>query len=441
MAWLSSPELELVGQVEAELPWARRGPWTLSLSLATITVIERTAGRATFVVRDLTYSVEAAAKRRAGASCLVSALVGVEGIEAVDRDGGADVRYAGAAVESFGYRRMRPPPHLDRPSALADWRVRAALAVGDRGIEADGLVSGELLFGWCTEARPCLRAALSSAVLRAGGAWRSQWQAGARFELAAFEAGRFSLFGAYLRSRHPFGLRASGLLVGVEAEDLPARPAASGRRSPSLLGRAAVGAGGGREAARFKLLLRSPEWRGPWRALADLDTHVLTGRDPGELYSLVRLGVERTFDRFVAGAYLFHRSNHRLAEPGDEITSLNVAEGGIETAGWEDRWPAARMDRGPHWDLRLRAGGILSSTFGERDRWHVIAAGRLLYGTGRRVSPLAEVEIEEGEVARRLYALGLVPADGTELRIEYRSDEQFYGSDRTALLVVATRAF
>ncbi len=440
LAWLSSPELDLVGEVEADVPWARRGSWTLLLSLGTISAIERTAGRATFVVRDLAFSVHAAAERRVRGCCLVSVVAGVEGIANVDRDGGADVRYAGAAAESPGYRGLHPSPQAGRRGDPADWRVRAGVVLGDRGIEASGLASGELLLGRCLEARPCLRGALSTAILRSGDSWRSQRRAGIRFDLPAFEAGRLSLFGAHLRSRHPFGLRTSGFLVGVEAENLLVRPA-SGRRSDFLLGRAALGAGGGREAARLKLLLRSPEWSGPWRALLDLDTHVLTGRDPGELYSLVRVGLERVFDGFRTGAYLFHRSNHRLAEPGDEITSLNVAEAGIETAGWEDRWPAARTEKGARWDGRLRAGGVLSSAFGERDRWHVLAAGRLLYGTGRRPTPLAEVEIEEGEVGRRLYAVGLVPADGTELRIEYRSDEQFYGSDRTALLLVATHAF
>lgn len=440
IAWLSSPELDLVGEVEAEFPWAIRGPWTLRLSLGTITAIERTAGRATFVVRDLAFSAHAAAERRVRGSYLVSAVAGVQGIENVDRDGGADVRYLGAAAESPGFRGMPHRSGAVRRAAPAHWRVLAGVVLADRGIEASGLACGELLLGRCPETRPCLRGALSSAILRSGDSWRSQRRAGIRFDLPAFEAGRFSLFGAHLRSRHPFGLRTSGFLVGVEAEDHPVRPT-SGRRSDFFLGRAAVGAGGGREAARLKLLLRSPDWSGPWRALLDLDTHVLTGRDPGELYSLVRVGVEKVCDGFRTGVYLFHRSNHRLAEPGDEITSLNVAEGGIETAGWEDRWPAARTEKGARWDARLRAGAVLSSAFGERDRWHVLAAGRLLYGIGRRPTPLAEVEIEEGEVGRRLYAVGLVPADGTELRIEYRSDEQFHGSDRTALLLVAAHAF
>jgi hypothetical protein len=55
--------------------------------------------------------------------------------------------------------------------------------------------------------------------------------------------------------------------------------------------------------------------------------------------------------------------------------------------------------------------------------------------------PFLLLIVEEGDVGRRSYAAGLLSARGLGLRLEYRDDEQYFGRDRTALLLIGERRF
>jgi hypothetical protein len=439
IAWLSSRDLDFVGETGVRLLWTSSGSWAPAGILETRTAIERTAGRATFLVRDLAFDLAAGAERRTAGGLRLTLLAGVRGIENVDRAGGADLRYIGAAAEGSGTR-AGLPSEADRRGGWLAWHVSAGVAFADRGIEARGFASARLRLGRCREGPPCPRGVAFFDLLREADRWRGEWRAGALYELGAFGDGKASLFGGFAGGSHPFGLKASGLLVGMELEGargtLPSPNPVEGFR-----GRAALGAGDGRQAARFDLAVRTRAWARGWRGLLDLDTNVLAGEKPGELYSLVDLGLERGSGRLVVGAYVFHRSNHRLGEPGEEVSSLNVLQGGIETDGWSEGFSEANPGKRLRWEGRLRAGPVLSSAFGQRKRWHLRAGGRVLRAAGQRLAPFAEMELEEGHVGRRLFAAGVYFPSGTDLRLEYRSDEQFYGRDRTALLVLAGQTF
>jgi len=61
--------------------------------------------------------------------------------------------------------------------------------------------------------------------------------------------------------------------------------------------------------------------------------------------------------------------------------------------------------------------------------------------TAGRWVPLARVEISEGNAARYNFALGMAGPWGSVVQVEYLEDEQFFGSEQSAVLLVAERRF
>jgi hypothetical protein len=226
------------------------------------------------------------------------------------------------------------------------------------------------------------------------------------------------------------------VLVGFEASE----GATSDRSRPSppdLRGIVAAGVGDdGRYSGRLRLALLSPPWCGAWRAVLDVDANVLTARDTGELFYLYDLGIERAAARWTWGGYFHHRSNHVLAEPNPEgITSRDVLEAGAET----DRWGAAPRPRS--FDLRVRAGGLLDSSFGASTRLNLRAGARVAGPSIGRWTPWVVADIEEGDADALRGAVGATSDGGVELRVDYRNEAQFFGSDHTAWTVGAAQRF
>src|SRR5512136_1388366 len=62
LAWIFSPELDLLGGLRADLPFAISGRRSLYLSTDTLTAIERAASDLTFRVRELDYAIETGAR-------------------------------------------------------------------------------------------------------------------------------------------------------------------------------------------------------------------------------------------------------------------------------------------------------------------------------------------------------------------------------------------
>ena len=106
-----------------------------------------------------------------------------------------------------------------------------------------------------------------------------------------------------------------------------------------------------------------------------------------------------------------------------------------------------RVGRGSRGDRKAlsgsaRIGVLLESSFGEDDFWH--ARGGLRWTLLPKTDgpqPFVLVELEAGEVEREKFAIGLALARQLDLQLEYRSDDQYFGQDRTAYLLSAYYGF
>jgi hypothetical protein len=83
-------------------------------------------------------------------------------------------------------------------------------------------------------------------------------------------------------------------------------------------------------------------------------------------------------------------------------------------------------------------GILIDTSFGEEGRLHALVGARVVAPRSpeARILPYARAEVEEGQVGRRFFG----PRD-LDVRLEYRSDDQFYGRDKTALLLLAGVSF
>jgi len=60
----------------------------------------------------------------------------------------------------------------------------------------------------------------------------------------------------------------------------------------------------------------------------------MTAEDTNDLFYRYFLGAETSWKEYAVGGYFYHRSNHTISAPNDEVTSINVLEAGIETSRW-----------------------------------------------------------------------------------------------------------
>jgi hypothetical protein len=197
-----------------------------------------------------------------------------------------------------------------------------------------------------------------------------------------------------------------------------------------------------RQAARFRLGVRTPPLAKEVRIAFVVDANLLTATDTNELYYFYHLGLERPLQNNILGLYFYHRSNHKLDRPNERITSINVIESGIETDGWHDSGDGRPLHSWGRLDARARLGYLLDSSFGEDRRWHVRGGVRwLMPAAAGRSRPYLAVEAEAGDADRRSYALGCSLGKGLSTQIEFRNDQQHFGQDRTALLLLVNYSF
>ena len=429
VAWVSDPDLDLIGALEVDLPFRLGADTSWFFGVDTDTVIQKSIGDFTFLVRELNYAVELGARHVLGSRRRLSLFLGQQGKEVVDADGQPFIRYVGARLESAV------------PLGEAHtWGVSAGGTFQEREVSADGFVRGDLHLAY-----PWRNMALSFGfdfevdALIGDSSLHADVRAGPHLLLGGPEAPRLLIFVHYLRARHPLGVDLSSVLFGFSYRK---EPGASGGRlaPPHIGGLVAAGGGEGRETGRLRLDLATPPLGAAGWLSADFDANILTGRDTGELYYFYHLGYEHPLSRGIAGVYFYHRSNHQLAEPNDRITSINVLEAGFESPGWHGE--SSERGRMGGLDFLGRAGFLLSSSFGENRRWHAVGGIRwLLPWSFRGIGPVIHLEAEEGDVGRRSYALGVATPGGLGLQIEYRRDDQFFGRDRTALLLTGEKRF
>lgn len=435
LAWIFfSEDLNLVGDLGVDLPFfaARGDDLLLYLSLDTRTAIRRAISGFTFDVRDLGYVLEIGGRRSLGGGSLISGFAGQWGKEKADAPGEPFVRYVGIGIESQGYRRQQVGRALE-------WWANVGAVVEDRETEADLAFRGEVRWLDRPRDRVSMGADLRVDVLAKASASSADVATGPRLVLVLSGDRRASFFLHYLRGRNPLGLETSGLALGFEYAE---GPSPVGRASPpDIRGSLGFGAGDTRLAGRLDLQFLSPAFWGDRRVAVEVEANVLTAEDTGELYYLYDVGLERDSPGRIEGVYFHHRSNHRLAEPGDRITSIDVIEAGVETPGWA-RVGVPPRSRWGSVDVRARLGWLLDSSFGEDRRWHARAGVRLSPPRALgRVLPYVAGEAEGGDVERHAYAIGIAAPGDLDFRLEYRSDAQFFGRDRTALLFLATAGF
>jgi hypothetical protein len=443
---VSGTETDWLGGQWVDLPVAG-GPWVLSVDA--LLTLEQPTGDLAFAVGELQYEIDIGRTwlPRALAGRPVVLFAGQQGRERVDADGQAFVRFVGAGLASrsspgtpgFGVR-----PGSD--AARSHWRLALGAIVEEREVSAEVALGGQAGIRLCAPrpGRPSLELEIEIDGVVADGRLLADVAAGPRVRLPASDGHSADFFLHYRRDRHPLGLGEDLWTLGLAYGDDPSRdrdpierPAADPPGVDGLLG---LGAGEGRRAGRLLSRLLSPPLGGDSRLTFLVDGNILTAEDTGELYYLYHLGVERPLGTRWAGVYFFHRSNHQLAEPGERITSLNALELGLETAEW---WrPGKRRPRGrARLDAMARAGLLIDSSLGEDDGWHVRGGLRWTLGGLERAQPYVLVEAEAGGVDRQSYAVGVAPAPALDLQLEYRSDDQYFGRDRTAWLLTAQHGF
>ncbi len=442
VAWLSGDGLDLIGDVWADVPFYSRAEHAFYLSAALRTTIAGTSGL-DLAVRDLQYRADLGWRLTTGdGPGVVSVFLGQRGRELVDQPGGARAFYLAAGLES----RNRHRAVASRTGLAFQWSFALGPVLQDSGVDAAAYLRGDarLRYGLKGGDGP-FRAIVfefKADALAGGGNLDGDWTFGPGFEWPMGERHRATLFAQYQRSDNPLGLQQDSWLVGLElVEGAPTDfPATTDQGGADLSGSLGVGAGDdSRVAGLFELRFDSPQFGRRLRAIFDVDANLVTGPTDDELYWRYDIGIERVRRRTTVGAYLYHRSNHRLAQTGNGFTSINVVEVGYQTLDWNR--PGHRGKR-HYFEYRVRLGYLINSDFGEDDDWNLRLGGR--WGLPFRFAgglPYLEFELDRGDVNAERWAIGLSPARNLDIALEVREDGQWYGADQTATLLSARYGF
>ncbi len=425
IAWVADDDAELLGQLEARLPFPLSARSRLFLDISTQSVLSEGVGDFTFAVDRLNYVANFGADLRLSGR-RVSFFAGQQGQERVDTEGSGYVRYVGAGTRSLD----------DRGEGLY-WSVDFGVVIAERAVTADAWLRAALRydpgawkgFGLDFESDGLIDGGSLDADVRLGPHYL--WKFAQRYQIA--------VYAHYMRSRNPLGVGFDSALVGLDITQLPT---GEGSRisPPDISGVVALGGGGGRAAARLALFFALPVFWGGWFEI-DVDTNVLTGEDVDNLYYLYNIGYERPVASFIGGVYFYHRSNH-VIDADARVRSINVIDVGIETEGFSKLAVDTPTGGWGRLDGGVRLGGFLSSSFGDTPDWHALGLMRWVapwrWGPLR---PLVAIELAGGGVERRSVAVGVEGALGLGLDLQYVQDDQWFGADDTAVLLTGRRRF
>jgi hypothetical protein len=253
---------------------------------------------------------------------------------------------------------------------------------------------------------------------------------------------RFGLYARWLSGGSPLGFETDGLLLGFDFAQGPKGPGARAV-PPEIVGFVAAGGGdGGRGLARLDIRVQSPPFLRGTYAEIEVNGNVLTASDQNDLFYLYDLGiVQPVASEWRVGAWFFHRSNHVLDAANPTVTSINVLQAGIESAGWNRPEPSVLLGRAGALDLLARAGWVADSTLGSDADWQVTGGLRYASPPWGLVRFYATVEAERGNAEGSTYAIGVLLPRGFDVRIASCHDEELFSSDQRALLGIATLRF
>jgi hypothetical protein len=432
LAWIASDRLDLIGTMAAELPLARVGSWRLFTSVRAVTAIESASSNFTFLVDQVSYGLHVGARRELAGHGAIEVFAGEQGFVLVDAAGGARVRLVGAGWESRNHHRA---------SGAFGWSGRASLAavVEHRDVDAVAVATGAVRFlGRATrDGRVAIGVEATTDALLGHDAG-ADFSIGPRVELDLGADRRFGVFVRWLHGGNPLGLQTDGVLAGFDVAE-GVRPEGPRPTPPEIAGLCAAGGGDdGRGLARVALRAASPPFFRGTTFEIEVDGNVLTSDDANDLFYLYDVGVAQPFAAWRAGVWFHHRSNHLANELNLTVTSINVLEAGVESAGWNRAEPGVALGRAGALDAQVRAGWLIDSTFGEDVSWH--ARGALRWASPELGSAriYVSVGLERGDVAGSTYALGTLLPRGWDLKLEILHDEQLFSVDRRARLAVAT---
>ena len=431
LAWISSDRLSLIGTISADVPIAESGRWRVAVAARAMTAIERVASSFTFVVDRVSYTAQLSARRVFARGDALELFAGEQGVEQVDAPGSARVRLVGAGWESPGYRRAFGP---------FGWsgRVSAAPVLEHHGVDAFFSASGAVRYLHKTTRRRGIAVGADATVDalfgRDGGA---DVAIGPRMEFDLAGDRRFGVFLRWQRARNPLGVSADGLLLGF---DFAEGSYSEGPRPvpPEISGSCFAGTGEERRGvARLDLHVASPPFLSGTYAEIEVAGNILTADDLNDLYYTYDVGVAHPLSSWRAGAWFHHRSNHVAGGLNETVTSINVFEGGVDSAGWDRAEPSGLTGRAGSLDARLRAGWLIDSAFPGDARWHARGGARWAFPALRRVRFYLSADFERGRVAASRYAAGALLPRGWDLRIEVLHDEQLFSADPRARVVLA----
>ncbi len=432
---VSGRDYTLMADLGADLQFDRRWGATPFFSVASRTAIDRTTGDLSFNVKELDYRGEAGVRLAATAETTLALFAGQLGKEFVDADGSRAAAYVGAGLATRGWRGPGRPRVVEAELALG-------LTVRRRGLDARGYARGGVRF---RSSGRRWGASVRAEALFGGADHGVTFAAGPFLDLGWARSREAALFVEYEHSRMPAlpawdgwiaGLRLSGDSRPPDATGLSvySRPHEERLNDPGVGGQVEAGAGGGRHAARLKTFFSSPSLGNGFRLTMDVDANVVTGVDTSELYYLLEGGVRRPASGVVWSLDAFHRSNHRLATPGSTVTSDNALLLGVETPGWDRR----AIPGSPPLSFRLRLGRVVQSSF-DGSRWQARVGLRWEPFRWSTLQPFLLADVQAGDVGRTAFAAGLSTGRSYEVRVERRSDRQFYGRDKALWMLVAAR--
>ncbi len=432
LAWIASDRLDLVGTVAAELPFAQVGPWRLFASVRAVTAIEKATSNFTFLVSQVSYGGFMGARREIDGRGAIEVFAGEQGYVLVDAPGRGRVRVAGAGWESRGFHGA---------SGSFGWSGRASLAavVAHRGVDAILAATGAVRFlGRATRSGRIAVGADATADALLGRDGGFDVTIGPRLEFDLGADRRFGVFVRWLHGGNPLGLGTDGLLAGFDVAE-GVRSGGVRETPPEIAGSCAAGAGArGRGLLRVDLRVASPPFlRGTYLEI-EVDGNVLTSGDRNDVFYLYDVGVAHPFASWRAGAWFHHRSNHVANDLNGTVTSINVLEAGVESAGWNRAEPGVALGRAGALDAQVRAGWLIDSAFGGNTGWHARCAVRWASPALGSARIYVSSGLERGDVSGSEYALGALLPRGWDVSVEVLHDEQLFSVARRARLAVAT---
>jgi hypothetical protein len=399
-----------------------------------------------FQAQDVNYLFEAGARDYLNNRIAIAAFVGQEGRKELDTPGSASVLYAGVGFESTGFPR---PGGRER----FEWRVAIGPTFDEEGVESDLLFKGAVLYDLWRGERSSVGIDGSFNSLFDGTQGQTEYRVGPRWTLPLPNGIRASLFAEWIRGRNPL------LLEGSEGWDFGFKydeGAYAGPHTmtlPDIRGVLLAGAGADHWISRFDLDLSSPEFRiagASSRVFANLDANTRFGEGPDNLWYIASAGLlAEVIPRVQIGPVLYHRSNHTVDGDPTTPTDLNIVQFAACTPGWNyaNRLPGRLMpETGATWFERIEAalipGVVTSSDLDDASSWDLQAGVRVdLTSREGPVTPFVRAFAEWGGDQRREFSAGIATPHNLVFELLYQSDSQYFGGDKTDLILAGSLVF